>query len=142
MPSPTLRRLIASRTWGRGASATATHFTIIWVGDLWERATFMRGMGNICMDVACTPAFVEELLEGLAQYIRRGDLTPTVFERFQFDGIAVSDDYGTQKSLVISPNDWRGSSSPVWPPFMGWPNSTAARCSITVADTSIRSWAT
>ena len=81
------------------------HFTIIWVGDLWERATFMRGMGNICMDVALHPAFVEELLEGLAQYILA--TMRILFERFQFDGIAVSDDYGTQKSLVISPHDWR-----------------------------------
>ena len=62
-------------------------------------------MGNICLDVALHPAFVEELLEGLAQYILA--TLRILFERFQFDGIAVSDDYGTQKSLMISPTDWR-----------------------------------
>ncbi len=81
------------------------HFTIIWVGDLWERATFMRGMENLLMDVAMNPAFVEELLEKIAHYIL-GTLH-VLFERFPFDGIAVSDDYGTQTSLVISPADWR-----------------------------------
>lgn len=81
------------------------HFTIFWVGDLWERATFMRGMENALMDVALAPAFVEELLERIAQYIM--DTMTILFERFRFDGIAVSDDYGSQKSLAISPADWR-----------------------------------
>ncbi|MDY7010740.1 MAG: hypothetical protein SVV80_08320 [Planctomycetota bacterium] len=45
------------------------HFTIIWVGDLWERATFMRGMENILLDVALNRRFVEELLRGIADYI-------------------------------------------------------------------------
>ena len=30
-----------------------------------------------------------------------------LFQRYTFDGVALSDDYGTQKSLLISPADWR-----------------------------------
>jgi uroporphyrinogen decarboxylase len=30
-----------------------------------------------------------------------------LFDRFAFEGIAVSDDYGTQQALVISPAHWR-----------------------------------
>jgi len=53
----------------------ARHFTILAVGDLWERATFMT------MHI--------------------------LSERFVFDGIFLSDDYGTQKSMLISPGTWR-----------------------------------
>ncbi len=49
----------------------ADHYTFIWVGDLWERATFMRGMEELCLDTAWHPAFVEELLNGITEYILR-----------------------------------------------------------------------
>ncbi|KPJ84743.1 MAG: hypothetical protein AMS17_15665 [Spirochaetes bacterium DG_61] len=81
------------------------HYTIIWVGDIWERATFMRGMENILLDVALNPGFVHELLEGITKYIL--ETMHILFGRFYFDGIAVSDDYGTQHGMIISPADWR-----------------------------------
>ena len=49
------------------------HFRIIWVGDLWERATFMRGMEEILTDVLLEPRFVRALLRGLADYILGND---------------------------------------------------------------------
>jgi len=81
------------------------HFTIIWVGDLWERATFMRGMENILTEVALNPKFVRELLQRIADYIL--ETMRILFERFGFDGIALSDDYGGQKGMLMSPDDWR-----------------------------------
>ena len=81
------------------------HFTIIWVGDLWERATFLRGMENILLDVAAEPQFVRALLRQLADYILR--TMQILFERFEFDAIALSDDYGTQRGMLISPDCWR-----------------------------------
>jgi len=86
-------------------TANREHFTIIWAGDLWERATFMRGMENILTDLVFNPAFVEALLDGLASHILR--TMRILFERFDFDGIAISDDYGTQNALLMSPRDWR-----------------------------------
>ncbi len=83
----------------------AEHYTIIWVGDLWERATFMCGMERLLTYVATEPDFVDWLLTGLADYILR--TMDVLFDRFPFDGIALSDDYGTQKSLLISPDCWR-----------------------------------
>jgi len=81
------------------------HFTIIWIGDLWERATFMRGMEHILLDLAMHPQFVKELLRGITDYILASmDL---LFKRFEFDGIALSDDYGTQHRLIMSPEMWR-----------------------------------
>ncbi|HUU28931.1 MAG TPA: uroporphyrinogen decarboxylase family protein [archaeon] len=81
------------------------HFTVVWVGDLWERATFMRGMENLLEDLCLNPGFVEKLLSGLTDFVLR--TMEILFDRFEFDAIALSDDYGTQHSLLMSPSDWR-----------------------------------
>jgi len=80
-------------------------YTIIWVGDLWERATFMRGMEDLLLDLALHSTFVEELLRGITDFIL--ETMTVLFERFTFDGVALSDDYGTQKALLMSPAHWR-----------------------------------
>lgn len=81
------------------------HYRIIWVGDLWERATFMRGMENLLVDIIQNPKFVMELLRGITDYIL--GTMEILFERFEFEAIALSDDYGTQKAMLISPELWR-----------------------------------
>ena len=86
-------------------TANADYYTVLWVGDLWERATFMRGMEAILMDVALNRRFVEELLRGLTDYILQ--TMEILFLRFSFDGVFLSDDYGTQRGMLISPADWR-----------------------------------
>ena len=83
----------------------AAHFTFLWVGDLWERATFLCGMERLLLWLALEPAFVQALLRGIADYILA--TMDILLARFAFDGIAVSDDYGTQKSMLISPEAWR-----------------------------------
>ncbi len=87
------------------SAANASHFTILWVGDLWERATFMRGMENVLLDLALEPAFLESLLRGIADHI----LTTMriAMDLCQFDAIALSDDYGTQHGMIMSPTHWR-----------------------------------
>ena len=42
--------------------ANESYYRIIWVGDLWERATFMRGMENLLLDVCLHRNFVILLL--------------------------------------------------------------------------------
>lgn len=86
-------------------AANADHFTFIVVGDLWERATFMRGMEAILLDLALNRRFVEELLRGLTDYILQ--TMEILFSRFTFDGVFVSDDYGTQRGMLMSPAHWR-----------------------------------
>ena len=86
-------------------AAQETHFRFMWVGDLWERATFMRGMEDVCLDLSLHPKFVEQLLDGLANHIL--GTMKILFERYDFEGVAVSDDYGTQHGLLMSPAQWR-----------------------------------
>ena len=88
--------------WCRG---NREHFRVIWIGDLWERATFMRGMEDLLLDLAAHPAFVEELLRKLTDRILQ--TMDILAERFDFDAIALSDDYGAQKAMLISPDRWR-----------------------------------
>ncbi|UCD28021.1 MAG: hypothetical protein JSV03_13115, partial [Planctomycetota bacterium] len=90
---------------GQWCKDNREHYTIIWVGDLWERATFMRGAANILLDLAINQGFVEQLLRNLTDNIL--ETMKILFEGFQFDGIALSDDYGTQRAMLFSPDDWR-----------------------------------
>jgi len=85
--------------------AQAGHFRFIWTGDLWERATFMRGMEGLLLDVALHRDFVRALLERLTDAICR--TTDILLATCAFEGVALSDDYGTQRAMVISPADWR-----------------------------------
>jgi uroporphyrinogen decarboxylase len=91
--------------------ANAEHYTILVVGDLWERATFIRGMEAILLDLTLHPGFVEELLRGLADYILR--TMEILFSRFSFDGVMLSDDYGTQRGMLMSPGHWRRFVKPL-----------------------------
>jgi len=81
------------------------NYTILWIGDLWERATFLCGMENLLLWLALEPRFVEELLDGIAAFVL-GTLD-TLIRRFAFDGVALSDDYGTQRAMLIAPGAWR-----------------------------------
>jgi uroporphyrinogen decarboxylase len=89
----------------RWTDENAGHWTLLWVGDLWERATFMRGMEAILLDLVLAPRFVEALLRGLTDYVL--GTIGILFDRFPFDGIALSDDWGTQHGLLMSPEHWR-----------------------------------
>jgi len=86
----------------------AERFRIAQLGQMFfERAWYMRGMEDFLMDLHVNPAFVEELLEGLEA------VCMAVIERLladygdRIDAIGLSEDYGTQRSLLISPGHWR-----------------------------------
>jgi len=89
----------------RGAlAAQVDRYRVIPCGDLWERAGFMRGLGNLLLDVALRPEFVAGLLDLLCDYVvatgkNVGDMPA--------DCLFLSDDYGMQQALMISPEDWR-----------------------------------
>lgn len=86
------------------------HYRLIWPGDLWERATFIRGMEDLLMDVMTDRKFVKGLLRGITDYYI--ETMKIINDRFEFEAFGLSDDYGTQKDLIISPNAWRDIVKP------------------------------
>ncbi|MCP4751143.1 MAG: hypothetical protein GY866_09630 [Proteobacteria bacterium] len=82
------------------------HYRVMMVGDLWERATFMRGMENLLMDTILNPKFVEALLNELTEYIIKG-MTKLFEMNCEFECIFIMDDYGAQRTTIISPDQWR-----------------------------------
>jgi uroporphyrinogen decarboxylase len=81
------------------------HFRLLWIGELWERATFIRSMEELLLDLTINKKFVFELLEGITDYIIK--TMKILMERYDFEAFSLSDDYGTQKALQMSPGDWQ-----------------------------------
>jgi uroporphyrinogen decarboxylase len=88
--------------------AHPNRFRIVQLGMMFfERAWWMRGMDNFFMDLHLEPAFCEEMLDGLME------VCLGVVDRLladygdRIDAIGMSEDYGTEKSLMINPEIWR-----------------------------------
>jgi len=79
-------------------------FLLAWAGDLFERAHFLRGLDNLLMDLHLNPQFVHDLLDNILQFLL-GNVTQLV--ELGVDGIFLSDDYGHQQSLLMSPGHWQ-----------------------------------
>jgi len=71
---------------------------------LFERASFMRGMENLLVDLVENSSFVNKLLDKLLEF--NLELVQEA-RKFDIDGIMLDDDYGTQKGLLFSPVQWR-----------------------------------
>lgn len=80
------------------------YFRVAVIGDLWERAYFMRGIENLLVDVRWNRSFVEGLLDALADYVIE---TLKIVAGYSIDAVFISDDYGFQDRLMIDPRDWR-----------------------------------
>jgi len=86
----------------------AERFKIVQLGQLFfERAWHMRGMESFLMDLHVNPGFVDELLDGLESVCM--GVIDRLLEDYgdRIDAIGLSEDYGTQRSLLISPDHWR-----------------------------------
>ncbi len=79
-------------------------FRLAVVGDLWERAHFLRGLDRLLEDLHQRPGFVHQLLAAICDY----DLaTLAGMAALGPDGVFISDDYGFQDRLMMSPRHWR-----------------------------------
>ena len=76
-----------------------------------ERLQFLRGTENVMMDLALNSGELRGLLDKIHQfYLKELELwcaTPV-------DGIVFMDDWGTQRSLLISPTMWRALFKPLY----------------------------
>ncbi len=80
------------------------HFVVAWCGDFFERAHFLRGLDNILVDLYEHPQFVHDLLDGILAF-NLSNIEQ--LSQFSLDGIFLSDDYGHQQGLLMSPIQWR-----------------------------------
>jgi len=75
------------------------------LGALWEQATFLRGMEELLVDLIHFPGFVHELLDGILEVLLA---EVELYDReLDLDGLWLSDDYGSQSGLLMSPQQWR-----------------------------------
>ena len=86
----------------------AERFKIVQLGLMFfERSWFMREMPNILMDFHDNPAFAHELFDGLEQ-VCLGVVDRLLRDHSnQIDAIGLTEDYGSQQNLLISPRTWR-----------------------------------
>lgn len=78
-------------------------------GSLYERLLSLYGDENVLCDIAMDGPEINDLEDRLAQYGR------AVVERSVkagVDGIAIGDDYGTERGMIMSPERWRSFFKP------------------------------
>ncbi len=76
-----------------------------------ERLQFLRGTENVMMDLALGSDELRALLDRIHQfYLKEVQL----WSRTPVDGIVFMDDWGTQRSLLVSPAMWRDWFKPLY----------------------------
>ena len=73
-------------------------------GDLWERCYFLMDFEKLIVSLYREPSFVGKLLDKLTDF---NIATIDELSRFPIDAVIVSDDYGHQGGLFMSPKHWR-----------------------------------
>lgn len=71
---------------------------------LFERAWTLRSMENLLIDMLKEKAFAHELFDKILEY--NMELLTTVLD-FDFDGVYLTDDWGQQQGMIMSPDIWR-----------------------------------
>ena len=83
-------------------------FRIVQLGMMFfERAWALRGFETLLIDLYDRPGFVDKMLDGLEQICHR--VIDYLLENFgaKIDAIGLSDDYGGEISMLLSPKMWR-----------------------------------
>jgi uroporphyrinogen decarboxylase len=113
LPEPTLRGYsfpnpLDPRFFADIPGRIASHgdrFRVFSIGfSLYERAWTLRGMENLMMDFHDHPAFVDELLNAIADY---NILQTREALRYDIDAVHFGDDWGQQRGLQMGPRLWR-----------------------------------
>ncbi len=87
------------------AEASPHRYRLAKLGALWEQATFVRGMEDLLVDLICRPDFVHELLDGMLESLLAN--VEIYAAELEVDCMWLSDDYGSQAGLLMSPDLWR-----------------------------------
>ena len=76
-----------------------------------ERLQFLRGTQNLYLDLGMQTANVRALLNLVHDFCRHHF---QLWARTAVDGVVIGDDWGTQTSLLISPETWRRMFRPLY----------------------------
>ncbi|MDD2764134.1 MAG: uroporphyrinogen decarboxylase family protein [Opitutaceae bacterium] len=76
-----------------------------------ERMQFLRGSENLYLDLAEEPPELSELIRVVHGYYRK---EVEVWSRTRVDALMIMDDWGSQRSLLISPAQWRRLFKPLY----------------------------
>jgi uroporphyrinogen-III decarboxylase len=80
-----------------------------------ERMQFLRGSQNLYIDLADPPGEFFELLERVHQhYLKEMEIWATT----EVDALNFMDDWGSQKSLLINPKQWRKIFKPLYKDYI------------------------
>ncbi|MGB8646722.1 MAG: uroporphyrinogen decarboxylase family protein [Anaerolineae bacterium] len=86
-------------------------FRVFQIGfSLYERAWTLRGLENLLIDFHDHPAFVDELLNAIADY-NIAQLGQAL--QYDIDAVYFGDDWGQQHGLQMGPKRWRAHILPV-----------------------------
>ncbi|MFO7636169.1 MAG: uroporphyrinogen decarboxylase family protein, partial [Clostridia bacterium] len=78
-------------------------------GSHFEKANFCRGIENFLADLAGEPDYAERLLN---EIIRKNMVMLENAVHFPLDGILLGSDWGSQQSMLMSPDVWRKMIKP------------------------------
>ncbi len=86
-------------------------FRVFQIGfSLYERAWTLRGLENLLVDFHDHPAFIDELLNTIADY-NIAQINEAL--RYDIDAVYFGDDWGQQRGLQMGPRRWRAHILPV-----------------------------
>jgi hypothetical protein len=86
-------------------------YMLLGCGGPFERMQFIRGTENLFMDMAYETSEFRKLLEMVHEFCSR---EIQGWSSTNTDGISFSDDWGSQTSLLISPDMWRHYFKPLY----------------------------
>jgi uroporphyrinogen decarboxylase len=80
-------------------------------GRLFERMQWLRGAGNLLADLASPPPRLYELRDRIVEsYLEAIEF----WLQYETDAVGFEDDWGSQRSLMISPEVWRSFFRPAY----------------------------
>ncbi|ARN55789.1 uroporphyrinogen decarboxylase family protein [Sedimentisphaera salicampi] len=89
-----------------------------------ERLQFLRGTENVMLDLAMKPPELKTLIDTIHQYNLK---LLEVWAGTDVDALTFMDDWGAQRSLLISPNQWREIFKPMYQEYIDIAHSSGKK---------------
>ena len=86
------------------------YITAFYYGSHFEKANFARGIENFLADLAGEPEFAEQILSTIIR--KNMVMLENMVYNPEIDGVLLGSDWGSQKTLLMSPSIWRDMIQP------------------------------